>query len=79
MGRALLFTCLFGLLIAALAIAYTSWISIDVNIPRAVYAMLALGIVITIGIGSGLMALVFFSSRRGYDETAGHHEIADRR
>jgi hypothetical protein len=41
--------------------------------------MLALAIVVTIGIGSGLMALVFFSSRRGYDEAAGRHEWADHR
>lgn len=79
MGRALIIACLLGVLVAAVGIAYSSWVAIDVSIPSAVYAMLALGIVITVGIGSGLMALVFFSNRRGYDEAAGRHEIADHR
>lgn len=78
MGRALLIACLLGILFAAIGIAYSSWVAIDASIPRVVFAMLALGIVVTIGIGSGLMALVFFSSRRGYDEAAGRHELADR-
>ncbi len=35
------------------------------------YVALALGIVATLGLGVGLMALVFFSNRYGYDERAG--------
>jgi hypothetical protein len=31
---------------------------------------LALGVVVTLGLGVGLIALVFISSRRGYDEAA---------
>ena len=32
------------------------------------YIALALGVVLTLGVGGGLMALVFFSARQGYDE-----------
>ena len=33
---------------------------------------LGLGVVITLVVGGGLMGLVFYSSRRGYDERTGH-------
>ena len=32
---------------------------------------MALGVILTLGLGIGLMALVFISSRRGYDEIDG--------
>jgi hypothetical protein len=32
------------------------------------WAALVIGAVLTFAVGAGLMALVFFSSRRGYDE-----------
>ena len=32
-----------------------------------------LGIVFSLVVGCGLMALVFYSSRHGYDDAAGHH------
>lgn len=32
------------------------------------YAAMALGIIFTLVVGCGLMALMFYSSRRGYDE-----------
>ncbi len=35
------------------------------------YIALALGIIATAGLGIGLMALVFFSNRYGYDERVG--------
>lgn len=37
---------------------------------------LVLGVVLTFAVGAGLMALVFFSHRRGYDERA--HRDDDR-
>ncbi|GBD41976.1 hypothetical protein HRbin39_01363 [bacterium HR39] len=33
---------------------------------------LALGALVTLLLGGGLMALVFHSARRGYDDRAGH-------
>jgi hypothetical protein len=40
----------------------------DVEISAAGWIALGLGVLIALALGIGLMALVFFSSRRGYDE-----------
>jgi hypothetical protein len=42
----------------------------DSDISEAGWFALGLGIVATVALGIGLMSLVFFSNRRGYDETA---------
>jgi dipeptide/tripeptide permease len=45
------------------------WIGIgDSNISPAGWIAMGLGIIITLALGVGLMALVFISSRRGYDD-----------
>lgn len=59
-------------LIARLAVAVWfaiySWNAIEgPPLPRGGYVALWLGIIFSIVIGCGLMALVFYSSRRGYD------------
>jgi hypothetical protein len=71
MGRALVYVVLFGLLAGALVLAYVTWTSVDTTIPGIVYVIMALGVVVTLGVGAGLMGLVFYSSRRGYDDEAG--------
>ena len=40
------------------------------DMPVELYVAMALGVVFSIVIGAGLMALVFYSSRRGYDDRA---------
>ena len=40
----------------------------DSEISEAGWFAMGLGIVITLAVGIGLMSLVFFSNRRGYDE-----------
>jgi NADH:ubiquinone oxidoreductase subunit 5 (subunit L)/multisubunit Na+/H+ antiporter MnhA subunit len=40
----------------------------DSEISEAGWFAMGLGIVITLALGIGLMSLVFFSNRRGYDE-----------
>ncbi len=40
---------------------------------------LVLGSALTIGVGGGLMALVFYSSRHGYDEDAHYEDDPDER
>jgi hypothetical protein len=40
----------------------------DVEMSAAGWGAMALGIILTLGLGFGLMSLVFISSRRGYDE-----------
>ena len=39
--------------------------------PAAGWVALVLGVVVTLALGVGLMALVFISSRRGFDEPDG--------
>ena len=40
----------------------------DSGISAAGWVAMGLGIIVTLALGIGLMALVFISSRRGYDE-----------
>jgi hypothetical protein len=49
--------------------AARTWISLGGQpMPPAGYIAMTLGIVFSVVIGCGLMALVFYSSRHGYDE-----------
>jgi hypothetical protein len=45
--------------------------------PAIIYLAMGLGILFSIVIGCGLMALVFYSSRHGYDEPARAEESSD--
>jgi len=40
------------------------------QMSTAGYVAMALGIVVTLGLGTGLMALVFYSNREGHDRDA---------
>jgi hypothetical protein len=40
----------------------------DSDISLAGWLAMGLGVVVTLALGIGLMSLVFFSNRRGYDE-----------
>ena len=67
---------LLTLLVATVILALWSWQSIgDIKISTPGLIALGLGAGFSCLLGAGLMALMFFSSRRGYDERA--HE-ADR-
>jgi len=45
------------------------WTSIgDSEISAAGWLAMGLGVIVTLALGIGLMALVFISNRRGYDE-----------
>ena len=77
MGRALLLAALGGLLVAALAWAGWLWVDLgEAEISGHGYVAMTLGIVLSLALGCGLMALVFFSARRGYDERV-HSEDDD--
>jgi flagellar basal body-associated protein FliL len=55
----------------------TLWTSIgDSDISPAGWIAMGFGVVITLAVGIGLMALVFISSRRGYDELGRGSEAA---
>jgi TRAP-type C4-dicarboxylate transport system permease small subunit len=64
-----------GLAVAALAIvgflSLRSWISLgDVDISTNGWIAIILGVVVTLAVGGGLMALVFCSSRKHYDDAS---------
>jgi heme/copper-type cytochrome/quinol oxidase subunit 3 len=68
---ALTLVVLLGLLLLAVAVGFWAWQEMaDVEISRQGLIALALGVVLTFLLGAGLMALVFYSARRGYDERA---------
>ena len=60
-----------ALLVATLVISVFMWSDLgDVEISFHGMLALALGVIVTLGLGIGLMALVFYSNRRGYDDRA---------
>ncbi len=63
---------LLALLGAALWYAVGIWIAVDTEpMPPELYVALVLGVLFSLVVGCGLMALMFYSSRRGYDDQAG--------
>lgn len=72
MRKLLLIVPLLALLGAALWFAGASWERLGGEpIPIYGYFAIAGGIVFSLLVGGGLMALVFYSSRHGYDEGHG--------
>jgi hypothetical protein len=59
---------LLALLAVTLGWAVYAWNSIDVEMSVHGYVAMILGIVFSLIVGCGLMALVFYSSRHGYDD-----------
>jgi len=59
---------LLAFLAAAVWYAVHAWLALPgVALSRAGWIYLVLGAVVTIAVGGGLMALVFYSSRHDYD------------
>lgn len=59
-----------GLLLASGVLGYFGWTSTDNSVPATGYVAMALGVIFSLIVGVGLMALVFYSNRSGYDEPA---------
>lgn len=66
--RTLLIIILLGMLVAAGYFAYSAMAVEGEPLPTEGYVALALGAGFSIAVGIGLMVLLFFSSRGGYDE-----------
>ena len=61
-----------AVVLAVVVVIANVWTSIgESEISLAGWLAMALGIILTLGLGIGLMRLVFISSRRGYDEFGG--------
>lgn len=70
-GSYAIIAVLFGLLVAAIIVGYIGWSSASgTDVPVSGYVAMAIGVVFSVAVGAGLMALVFYSSRAGYDEPA---------
>ncbi|MGO4506258.1 hypothetical protein AB4Z51_04500 [Bradyrhizobium sp. 2TAF36] len=68
LARWLVIAVLCAMLVAASVLGYLGWTSTDTSVPASGYVALVLGVVFSLVVGVGLMALVFYSSRKGYDE-----------
>jgi hypothetical protein len=67
-GKWLIVAALLALLALALWDGYEQWIQVVVSVPAWGWLIMGLGGGLSIAVGVGLMALVFYSSRMGYDE-----------
>jgi hypothetical protein len=68
-GAVALIAILLAILAAASWLAYQGWMAgSDVEISKHGYIAMGLGIFFSLLVGCGLMALIFYSSRRGYDD-----------
>jgi hypothetical protein len=68
MGKWLLIVSLLSLLALASGVAYWEWSQVQVDVPPWAWGVMAFGVALTVLVGVGLMFLVFYSSRMGYDE-----------
>jgi hypothetical protein len=60
---------LLAILVAAGWLAAHTWISTaDSPMPVSAYVAMVLGIIFSVVVGCGLMALLFYSNRHGYDD-----------
>jgi hypothetical protein len=76
--RVLLLTALLGLLAASLYYAIGMWSAFDApDMPAGLYVAMILGVLFSVVIGAGLMGLLFYSSRHGYDEHASGRDRLD--
>jgi hypothetical protein len=70
--RTLIIVALFTLLAAALWFAGAAWVRLGGGgIPFYGYVAIVGGVVVSLAVGGGLMALVFYSNRHGYDDLSG--------
>jgi hypothetical protein len=66
-----------GSLLAVVAVVVWDWTvfgAIGIDLPAIGWIALGLGVVVTIAVGCGLMFLIFWSSRRGYDDAVGRED-----
>jgi hypothetical protein len=69
-GGWIVITVLLLLFAAAGVIGYLGWTISNADVPMSGYVAMALGVIFSLAVGVGLMALVFYSSRKGFDEPA---------
>ncbi len=71
LGTIALVAVLLGLLAAAIWLAVHTWMATAGSpMPAAGYVAMTFGVVLSLLVGIALMALLFYSSRHGYDDQA---------
>ena len=66
---------LMALLGASLFYAYGIWTTLGAtDLPGWIYAAMIGGVLFSLLVGGGLMGLVFYSARAGYDDAASHND-----
>jgi hypothetical protein len=69
LGTLALVVPLLAILAAAGWFAASAWVSVEgPPMPAIGYLAMALGVVFSLIVGCGLMALLFYSNRHGYDD-----------
>ena len=72
LGNWIAVTIAAGAILVVVVVIASLWSGLgESEISLAGWLAMALGVILTLGLGIGLMALVFISSRRGYDEIDG--------
>lgn len=70
--RTLLYTSLFALLALTLWFSGSAFVQMSGDpIPLYGYFAIAGGVLVSLAVGGGLMALIFYSNRHGYDDLSG--------
>lgn len=68
-GGAVIIVSLFAMLLLTIVVAAMGWTSAgDIQMSMGGWIALGLGSFFSLAVGIGLMSLVFYSSRKGYDE-----------
>jgi hypothetical protein len=68
-GSWIILIVLLSLLVATGVVVYLGWtLGNGADVPTSGYTAMALGVILSLAVGFGLMALIFYSSRKGYDE-----------
>ncbi len=75
LGTLALVVPLVAILVAAGWFAASAWVSVEgPPMPATGYLAMALGVIFSLIVGCGLMALLFYSNRHGYDDPFQAHD-----
>jgi len=75
LGTLALVVPLLAILVAAGWFAASAWVAVEgPPMPAIGYLAMALGVVFSLIVGCGLMALLFYSNRHGYDDPFQAHD-----